>query len=433
MAGSAKLALPEHWTELSAARTHRQQCVDQVNTVRRACAAECGKAHVTDCPECFAKTLDKMRARYCDAEDREWFSQRRAFLNELDMLFADAKDHKIDLKFIEDQIESEKEAWYRWVLRTYPGFLTAGNSGVDQEELRGMLDDPDRSRQELINSVWEGVGKPAKWSSDVDTFADKMAGAKSDASELKKLYISYLFKDRSTGEVLEYAQKYLDAYEASDTMPLEEIIDRIAQDHKASMSSQPQRDKNEARLDELRRARTAFEHNRLQTKGRAQGAQVAAIVEELYDLPPCAVCEKKVDPKDVFSCSLCQVITQIGGRKKLTVFCSTECYHKGQDEHVEKEHDCEAGDDCVQNYDEDVEMDDGTRHAVICNDCIISKQSAIYCSERCASGNMSRHRESKHGVKTAVDEIRTLVSPLWELMEKTIKEGNPGLKFSAAE
>lgn len=328
MTPSAKYALPEHWTELSAAREHRQQCTDQVNTVRRECAAGCGKKDVVECPDCFSKTLDLMRARYCDAEDREWFSQRRAFLNELDMLFADAKDHKVDVKFIEDQIESEKEAWYRWVLRMYPEFLTAGDSGVDRDELRGMLDDPDRSRQELIERVWEGVGKPARWSSDVDTLVDKMTGAKSDASELKKLYITYLFKDRSTGKVLQHAQKYLDAYEASDAMPLEEVIDRIAQDHRASMNTQPQRDSHKARLDELRRAKTAFEQNRLQAK--RLGAQVPAVAEELYHLPPCAVCERKVDPKDVFSCSLCQVMTQIGGKKKLTVYCSTECYRKGQ-------------------------------------------------------------------------------------------------------
>lgn len=330
MAGSAKYALPEHWTELSAARAHRQQCADQVNAVKRSCAADCGKKHVSDCPQCFPKALDRMRARYCDAEDREWFSQRRAFLNELDMLFADAKEHKVDLKFIEEQIESEKEAWYRWVLRMYPEFLTAGESGVDQEELRGMLDDPDRSRQELIESVWKGVGKPATWSSDVDTFSDKMAGAKSEASELKKLYISYLFKDRSTGAVLEHAQKYLDAYESSDSIPLEEVINRIVQDHRASRNTQPQRDSHEARLDELRRARTAFEQNRLQAKSRSQAAQAPAIAEELYDLPPCAACQKQVNPKDVLSCSLCQVMTQIGGAKKLTVYCSTECFHKKQ-------------------------------------------------------------------------------------------------------
>ncbi|KAH7158007.1 hypothetical protein B0J13DRAFT_581942 [Dactylonectria estremocensis] len=428
MTGSAKYALPEHWTELNAARVHRQQCVDRVNKVKEACAAECGKRHVSDCPGCFAKMLDTMRARYCDAEDREWFSQRRAFLNELDMLFADAKEHKIDLKSIEDQIESEKEAWYRWVLRMYPMFLTAGDGGVDHDELRGMLDDPDRSRQELIERVWERVGRPAKWSSDVDTIVDKMASAQNDASELKKLYISYLFKDRSTGEVLEHAQKYLDAYEASSTMPLEEVVDRIAQDHRASMNTQPQRDTHKARLNELRRAKMAFEQNRLQAKSRSQAAQVlSAVAEDLYDLPPCAVCEGPVDPKDVRSCSLCQVMTQIGGPKKLTVYCSPECHHRGQGEHIERDHDCAGGDDCVQNRDEDVEMDDGVQQTVICNECIAAKQASIYCSERCATENLPRHREGEHGLKTAADEVKTLVSPLWEFVGKALKEGNPGV------
>ncbi|KAH7176457.1 hypothetical protein EDB81DRAFT_706887 [Dactylonectria macrodidyma] len=432
MTGSAKYALPEHWTELNAARVHRQQCVDRVNTVKEACAAECGKRHVSDCPGCFAKMLDTMRARYCDEEDREWFSQRRAFLNELDMLFADAKEHKIDLKFIEDQIDSEKEAWYRWVLRMYPMFLTAGDGGADYDELRGMLDDPDRSRQELIERVWERVGKPARWSSDVDAIVDKMASAQSDVTELKKLYISYLFKDRSTGEVLEHAQKYLDAYEASSTMSLEEVVDRIAQDYRASMNTQPQRDTHKARLDELRRAKMAFEQNRLQAKSRSQATQVtSAVAEDLYDLPPCAVCEGPVDPKDVRSCSLCQVMTQIGGPKRLTVYCSPECHHRGQSEHIEREHDCAGGDDCVQNRDEDVEMDDGVQQTLICNECVTAKQASIYCSERCATENLPRHREGEHGLKTTAGEVKTFVSPLWEFVGKALREGNPGLKLAA--
>ncbi|KAK7398701.1 hypothetical protein QQX98_011918 [Neonectria punicea] len=376
-----------------------------------------------------------MRARYCDVEDREWFSQRRAFLNELDMLFADAKEHKVDLKFIEEQIESEKEAWYRWVLRMYPEFLTAGESGVDQEELRGMLDDPDRSRQELIESVWKGVGKPATWSSDVDTFADKMASTKNSASELKKLYVAYLFKDRSTGAVLEHAQKYLDVYESSDAMPLEEVINRIVQDHRASRNTQPQRDGHEARLDELRRARTAFEQNRLQAKSRLQAAQAPAVADELYNLPPCAACQKQADPKDVFSCSLCQVMVQIGAAMKLTVYCSTECFHEKQDEHVDKEHDCEAGDECVQNVDVYMESMNRLREPVVCNDCMAEKQSTIYCSMRCAMWELTNHRVRKHGANTAVsqEEVETLVSPLWKLVDKTLEEGSPGLKYLVAE
>ncbi|KAF9780352.1 hypothetical protein IL306_000610 [Fusarium sp. DS 682] len=330
MGSSGKVALPEHWTELSAARIHRQQCADDVDAIKKTCLSECGKENVVDCEKCFPKVLDRMRARYCDAEGREWFSQRRAFLNELDVMFADVKDHKkIDLKSIEDSIASEKEAWYRWVLRMHPQFLAIGDSGADQDELRAMLDDPVRRWEELIERIWEGVGKPANWEADVDSLTEQITLAKNDAASLKQIYINFFFKDSQTGEVVEDAQQYLEAYAASDTMSIEQVIDRLVQDHKASLTTEPQRDSHRSRLDELRRAKMAFEQNRLQNKSQAQANQTPAISEVLYNLPPCAVCTNEIDPNDVLSCSVCQALTHMGGGRGLTVWCSDDCFSKG--------------------------------------------------------------------------------------------------------
>lgn len=328
MAGSVKHALPEHWTELTTARAHRQSCSEAVQALKVSCAVRCGKKHVTECEDCFAKVLDTMRARYCDASGREWFSQRRAFLEELEILFADVQRRKIDLETIEARIDSEKEAWYRWVLRTYPDFLGVADSGVDQDEVRSMLDDPDRPRPALIEMVWESVGRPQDWSSKLEEFAGKVASTNGDAVELKKLYIQEFFKNKDGEGVVENAQKYLEAYESSESTAIEEIIDQIAHDHRTSLNTQPQRDNHERRLDELRRAKMAFEQNRLQTKARAAATQVPPAAPELYDLPPCSACAKQANPKDVLSCSACQTMTRLGGQKKLTVYCSEECYEK---------------------------------------------------------------------------------------------------------
>lgn len=330
MGSNVRVALPEHWTELSAARIHRQQCADEVDTIKRTCLEECGKRSVVDCEKCFPKVLERMRSRYCDAEGREWFSQRRAFLNELDVLFTDVKDHKkMDLKAIEDSIASEKEAWYRWVLRMYPRFLSVGDRGADPDELRAMLDDPVKRREELIERIWEGVGKPVNWESDVESLIEKMGAVKNDATALKQLYIDLFFKDSETGDAVENAQPYLEAYETSDTMSIEQVIDRIALDLKASRTTEPQRDTHRGRLDELRRAKMAFEQNRLQNKSRAQANQTPAVSDYLYDLPPCSVCSKSVDAKNVLSCPLCQALVQLGGRRRMTVYCSDECQGKG--------------------------------------------------------------------------------------------------------
>ncbi|KND88016.1 hypothetical protein TOPH_07283 [Tolypocladium ophioglossoides CBS 100239] len=423
-------AMPEHWTELSVAKRQKRLCSEEVEALKTSCAKDCGKKHVAECSSCYGKVLDRMRLRYMESQDREWFTQRRAFLHELEGLFQDASDRKRSLKFIEARIESEKEAWYRWVLRKYPEFIAVSDFGISQDELRGMLDDPDRSRQELVSMMLEGVGKPADWPASVDAFADKVAATKADPAELKKLYIAEFFINQPTGNVVESAQRYLDEYTSSETMLLEDIIDKIASDFQESRISQPQRDNHQRRLDELRRAKTAFEQNKLQVKGQLSGHQAFTASEELYDLPPCHVCRKTVDSNGVLSCSLCQAVTQMGGSKKLTVYCTEDCFRKGHGDHIAAEHDCEAGDKCVQLRDEDVEMDDGTSQAVSCKECVGQKRMTLYCSGRCAGENIAEHRQGAHGVKTQAEDAQGLVAPAEQVVESTLQKENPGLKMS---
>lgn len=444
-------AMPEHWTELSAAKRQKRLCSEDVEALKTSCAADCGKKHVADCSSCYGKVLDRMRLRYTESQDREWFTQRRAFLHELEGLFQDAKDRKRSLKFIEARIESEKEAWYRWVLRKYPEFIAVSDRRVNRGELRCMLDDPDRSRQELVSKMLEGIGKPPDWPASAEAFAEKVAAAKADPAELKKLYVAEFFVEQPTGNALENAQRYLDEYTASETMLLEDIMDKIASDFQESRICQPQRDCHQMRLDELRRAKTAFEQAKLQAKGWLSGHEASTAGEELYNLPPCHVCQKTVDPDGVLSCSLCQAVTQMGGSKKLTVYCTEACFRKGhvsppsllpvaslrgrkanprQGDHVEAEHDCEAGDRCAQLRDEDVEMDDGTPRAVSCKECIGQKRMTLYCSDRCAAANIAEHRQRAHGVETQAGEAWGLVAPAEEVAEATLQKENPGLKMS---
>lgn len=321
-------AMPEHWTELNVAKRQKKLCSEAVESIKASCKKECGKDNVTDCEQCYGKLMDTLRARYSESEEREWFAQRRAFLHELDGLFQDAKERKRSLKSIEARIESEKEAWYRWVLRRYPEFIAVSDRGFNQEELRSMLDDPDRSREELVNTMLEGIGKPADWPTGVDNFAEKVGANKDNAAELKKLYIAEFFINQSTGDVFDNAKKYLDEYQNSESMTFEDIIDKIVQDFQQNRSSQPQRENHQKRLDELRRAKTAFEQNKMQAKS-LRGAQAGSAGAELYDLPPCSVCSKKVDNNDVLSCGACQALVQLGGSAKLTVYCSEQCYSKG--------------------------------------------------------------------------------------------------------
>lgn len=326
---SSTPALPEHWTELNAARKNRRLCAEDVAAIKKSCEVEAGVKHVAESPPHWSEALDRMLGRYKDSQDREWFSERRAVVFGLEDMFAEAKAWKTSLGDIEASIGSEKEAWYRWVLRRYPEFLAVACSGVDQDEVRSILDDPDRSREELVAMVSRAVGMSEDWSSRVDAFADKVAAAGGDAAVLKKLYIEEFFKDASTGETLPDAQKYLDMYESDPDARLEDMIDRIIAGNKEDRGSQAQRETHQKRLDQLLRARTAFEQKE-RDKSQQQGAQQAnAVDEQYYSLPACSVCKKEVDASRVISCPLCQMVQQLGGQKGLTLYCSDECHDKG--------------------------------------------------------------------------------------------------------
>lgn len=323
-------ATPEHWTELIAARRQKRLCSEHVEALKRSCASECGKRHVSECAKCYARVLERMRQRYSESQDREWFTCRRAFHQELEGLFADAKERRISVRQIEARIESEKEAWYRWILRKHPEFLVICDDQFIHDEVRGMLDDPDRSRDELVGMMWQGIGKPPDWAERVDAFAANVAAAGGNPAALQKLYIKEFFTDQATGEPLEDAGPYLDEFSANENMGIEEILGKMTKDAQETKTMRPQREFFTARLDDLRRAKMADELNKKQqAKSQAQAAEEREAGDELYDLPPCSVCGKTLDMLDVFSCTACQVVTQMGGKQGLTVYCSEECYDAG--------------------------------------------------------------------------------------------------------
>ncbi|OTA08845.1 hypothetical protein A9Z42_0005690 [Trichoderma parareesei] len=424
---------PEHWTELIAARRQRRVLTEQVAALKRSCASECGKKHVSECPKCWPLVIDKMRQRYIESPDREWFTSRKAFHQELEELFADAKEHRISIRQIEARIESEKEAWYRWILRKHAEFLVTCNDDLVHDELRGMLDDPDRSRDEVVEMMWRGIGKPPDWAERVDAFAARVAAAGGNSAALKKLYVDEFFLDKETSEPLEDSKPYLDEYLSNENMGIEEILGKIMKDAQESRNLRPQRDMHTARLDDLRRAKMADELNKKQqAKSQAQAAQERVVGDDLYNLPPCLVCGKTLDTHDVFSCPICQAVTQMGGKKELTVFCSEECHAAGFDDHTSEAHACESGENCVQERSDgqvdDVEMDDGTaQDGFICRECLGLKRVTAFCSERCAFENVVNHYKRNHEAKADADEVSSLVRPMQETLESILRRENPRL------
>lgn len=339
MATTMSFSLPEHWKELRAAREHQSRCAQDIEAIKSTCATEHGDTtkHTAHCPDCYPKVVDRLLQRFHDDPDHEWFAQRRAFIVGLEAQFAKVKDKTLDLGTIEQSLDIEKEAWYRGLLRKhYESFILSDN-GVSAEELKAAMEDSDRSRDELVAMVWKSIGSPEDWEKRLDAFMEKLSKITTPV-ELKSLYVDEFFKDSATGETIDGAQKYLDRYleapaetEAEVQTSLAEVITSIISVQRDGKSSQGQRDAHQARLDELRRAKTAFEHNKAMTKAQQQSAaQAAAVGDQLYELPPCSVCAGVVGANDVLSCPVCQVVCQMGGDRPMTVYCSEECHDKGQ-------------------------------------------------------------------------------------------------------
>lgn len=422
-----------HWKELHLAKTNQAKCAEDVEAIKKACAAEHTTVkHVYHCKECFPKVTDRMLQRFHGEEhDQEWYAGRRAFLVGIETQLSKVKDKKLDLESVEKSVDHEKEAWYRGVLRKHSDFVCASGNGVPANELKDALEDTDRTRDDLVAMVWRSIGSPTDWESRIDAFLEKWAVAKTPA-EQKALYVEAFFKDPATGEFLEGAQPYREEYEKQETNDFYPIIDKILAAKKDEKVSEGKRGVHEGRLAELRRAKTAFEELKATNKAQQRAAQASAVGEQLYDLPACEVCRGEIQPKDVISCPVCQIICQMGGDKGMTVYCSEECHTQGQEKHVEKEHDCEAGEKCVQEGAEDAEMMDDSNGPVLCKECLEKdKRATIFCTPRCASTNIAPHREAKHEAKSGdTGDATEFVTPLKHVVEKTFKEVNPGLKYS---
>ncbi|PFH56091.1 hypothetical protein XA68_17075 [Ophiocordyceps unilateralis] len=449
MASPSTHALPEHWTELIAARRQRRLCASDVKAIRNRCLKDCGKRQLADCASCYGKALDRMRRRYTESREREWFTQRRAFLHELEGLFQEAKEGKRSLDVMEARIESEKEAWYRWVLRRYPEFIAVsdGSRGSSQDELRSMLDDPDRSRLELVSLMLGGIGTPPGGLPAVDAFADKVVAAGQDEAALKALYLNHFFVGDESGS----GSKYQDVFRAHDAPTrLEAVIDAIVSDMKESRASQPVRDAHQRRLDELRRAKMAFEQNKMQVRSRALNRKAAAAVaataaaaassvrEELYNLPPCLVCARPVDSRRVLSCSLCQAMVQLGsGRGTLTVYCSDACFSTGHGQHIDTSHACEAGDRCLQlSTTTSTATTDNDSKPSSCKVCLEQHQRiTLYCSDRCARSNAPVHIRRYHPTTTTTTTRLEddALAPTDVVVQRILVAGNPGLVMARAE
>jgi hypothetical protein len=402
--------MTEVWDQLDTLQKKQQLCADDIHQIRDNCAKDHGKESIVQCEDCYGKAIDRLRARYLDASDPEWFSGRRTFLLDLDGYFNQAKQFNSDPREIDGRIQEEKQKWFRENIRLSVSRLMIGDSSR-RNEILDNLQDRGLGFEDLVRGVEEAIigGQPS-----AADHVQQLVSTK-DADERLSVYKDILFLHQPGQPAPEDRQRYLDMLQ--DGSVLDEVVSRILDDHQAAVVAREQREKHERRLDGLRRARIAHEKKKKTKKTRDRDSfGEPELSKELTDLPPCLVCSNEPDTRDHLSCSLCLVSASHGIRAKPTVYCSKECYLSGhvshsplaikkmscrltddhiQSTHVEQTHPCASGQRCLRLGEEDVDMD--ASPAFLCRECIEQLETeSTFCSTACAEASFQAHREDVH-------------------------------------
>ncbi|OLN97244.1 hypothetical protein CCHL11_07712 [Colletotrichum chlorophyti] len=435
--------------ELQIKRARQRKAAESIEKSKAKCAQDHGKAHVTQCKDCYGEVVETMRNRYIDSKD-EWFSSDKAFLADLDSLFAKLKDFNTDLKTIEARIGKEKEQHYRESLRK----STAGRvaeASIGQAEFQAALENEEKPTAELIEDVRKAVSKGL----DGDTPNLEDLAPKFDDLILEKeadVLIDVFFRDPKTGQVPPSCKKYVEKLQSGTS--IEEVMSAIEADRPSRVKAAANMDKHKRTLNELKRAQAAHEQDKLLKAQKRQQPpqQPPQVNKELYDLPPCLACSGKVPHDNVLACPFCMIFAELSLTKR-TVFDSEKCYDAAYDAHVQSAHACAAGDGCVQLTDEDEHMGGNEEQPVICEECAEQLgQSIVYCSSRCASSDFQAHREGVHipnwkglGInvdtqgehlvydndektKYHVNDISKFVWGIDDAFNRIFKGNNPGIK-----
>ncbi|KAI5917526.1 hypothetical protein F4810DRAFT_696029 [Camillea tinctor] len=387
----------EPWDEVVALQKERLLCAEDVQTIRDLCAKQHGTKHVVECTECWTRLLNRMRDRYLNTSTKEWFSGRRAFLQDLDTMFSQARAHELDLGAIEERITDEKKEWYRDRARSL-GLHAATKSPTEAVALQRKLNDrtltTDQLALELRVAFSDGTIRSEEAFND---FIDRLKMAKSPKAR-NDAYIDIFFQPSHDAAGAARVQKYINM--VANGVPIADALNAMFNDRQSAKGDRDQRQELQKQLEELRRAKAAHEMSKAKKdKAQQDKAKVAASSSAQYKLPPCSVCEKDVDPQNFLSCPLCQILAEhYGLRNEPTIFCSQGCQDDGYEAHTRETHECAAGDECTLVADEDVEMNTGDQTMLtLCQECVETLETpSTFCSSRCFNLNFQRHREEVH-------------------------------------
>lgn len=319
--------MTETWDLLAASTRQRQLCASDVDQLKQSCEKEHSKKHVVECRECYPKLIERMRSRYIESKDQEWFSRRGEFMEELDRLFTEAKDDNTKLEAIDSRIKDEQRRWYLESVKFAPGVRRALEDVHGRRDVLSKAGDKRVSFEEVVDEIRRVMGQDVAGEQEIETMLGQLM-TEQPTEEHLRVYRETFFQANPAEGVTEKSQRYLDRLRAGSSMEM--IVNQILSDRRSSMGAPDQKAKHRKRIEELRRARTAHETQKAKKKSGRQGStQSVHPPDAMYDLPPCDNCRKIPDTKDFHVCVPCQILVDAGIRDTPTVFCSLTCSDHG--------------------------------------------------------------------------------------------------------
>ncbi|GAW26975.1 hypothetical protein SAMD00023353_6000220 [Rosellinia necatrix] len=386
------------WDELETLQKGRRDtlaCARDLENIKDSCIREHGKTHVVECSECWARLINRLRDRYLNSAIKEWFSGRRAFLQELDDLFTKARQHEADLKTIEQRIADEKKEWFRDKVRNL-GLHSATRSSVESRTLQQKLNDRDIPTDKLLSELRECLGADPELREEVySAFSKQVRVAQAPTARIQA-YKDVVFQAERDPVGAARSQKYIDLIE--DRKPVAEVISAMVRDRQSAKGDLDQKQTLQKKLEELRRARTAHEVSKNKRDQMRQDKARAAMGDAAETLSSCTVCDKPVNMGAVLACPLCHLLNaHFEVLEKPTLFCSEICLEENYDSHVKASHECSSGFDCLNLIDPNSEMEVDDPSVVFCRECVEDLgQPSAFCGLRCYDVSFQRHRDSVH-------------------------------------
>jgi len=332
-------AMTEVILQSALAQSKSAELVASAAQLRERCAAEHADKATTlvECDSCLEQLLSSVRARYLDtfpSEQQqqphpEWFSSRRAFLAELDVLFAEALQHQLDPRNIDARVQEERTRWYTENVRALLRLMVEDTAG--REAVFEKLEDAPPNLAGLVADIAQILAaSPIISRESVGSAAvpERLLAAAEPETRVEVLKEAFL----STGDVIpDEHQKYLEMLQHG--LSMEQVVDRILEERQAAVTSREQEEKLRQRLYELRRARAAHELQKSRReRKRARLAEQVDVPDELYELPPCFACSNTPDTGDFLCCPICTILVRWNiPESHPTVFCAE---HDEPSEHV---------------------------------------------------------------------------------------------------